>query len=251
MERTCDICIVGAGLTGLALAYYLRSTGLKVLILEARDRVGGRIETHITAQGTPIELGATWLGKKHRDLVSLSEELGVDIIPQFMGKKAIYEPISTAPHMIVDLPPNPDPSFRFKLGSTSLIEALKANADCEILLHQPVKSISTAAKLLQVITNDLTINSLLVVSTLPPNLLLKTVDIQPTLPTELTDIMSHTHTWMSESIKIAMTFAEPFWRDQKTSGTIVSNVGPIPEMYDHNSHDGLHFALKGLSLIHI
>jgi len=245
MKTSYDICIIGAGLTGLALAYLLRDMDYSVIIIDARDRLGGRIETHITGDGTPIELGATWLGKKHRDLVSLSNELGLEIMPQVMGTRAIYEPISTAPHMIVDLPPNADPSFRYKLGSSSLIGTLSEMIKCEVILSERITEITLEQGLLHVKSNNLNINALRVVSTLPPYLLKESISIEPGLPAEVLDIMGTTHTWMGESIKVGLTYKDPFWRAQETSGTIVSNVGPVPEMYDHSHHGGDRFALKG------
>ena len=50
--------VVGAGVAGLGAATKLRDQGAEVTILEARDRVGGRIHTNLS-WGTPIELGAT------------------------------------------------------------------------------------------------------------------------------------------------------------------------------------------------
>ena len=245
MDSTFDICIIGGGLTGLTVAYYLRDQDLKVIILEARGRLGGRIETVVTQDGTPIEMGATWLGRKHEDLVVLAEELGVDIIPQFMGDKAIYEPISTAPHMVVDLPPNDAPSFRFKSGSTHLIDTLKANVKCDIHLNETVEQITSESNLISIRTINRKIRCRRVVSTLPPYLLKETILFSPRLPDHLLDVMNQTHTWMGESIKVGITYEHPFWLDKETSGTIVSNVGPIPEMYDHTNHEGKKYALKG------
>nr|MBP7632107.1 FAD-dependent oxidoreductase [Acidimicrobiales bacterium] len=55
-----DVVVVGAGLAGLTAARRLVATGLDPLVLEARDRVGGRTEGGATADGTPIELGGQW-----------------------------------------------------------------------------------------------------------------------------------------------------------------------------------------------
>lgn len=55
------VVIVGAGIAGLATACELAKAGLQPLVLEARPRVGGRIHTLSTADGTPIELGAEFL----------------------------------------------------------------------------------------------------------------------------------------------------------------------------------------------
>ncbi len=54
----CDVLVIGAGIAGLKAAQDLQASGLRVIVLEARDRVGGRIETDRTFTDIPIELGA-------------------------------------------------------------------------------------------------------------------------------------------------------------------------------------------------
>ena len=78
-----DILIIGAGLTGLTLAYLLRDSAFKVKIVEARGRVGGRINTLYSDKLPALEMGATWLGKKHTALVQLLETLGIGIYEQY------------------------------------------------------------------------------------------------------------------------------------------------------------------------
>jgi len=84
-----------------------------------------------------------------------------------------------------------------------------------------------------------------IVSTLPPNLLVNTIQFTPSLPDKLINVCNSTHTWMGESIKIALRFPKPFWRNENSSGTIFSNVGPIPEMYDHSNYEDNSYALMG------
>lgn len=55
-----DVLVVGAGISGLAAAHMLGKNGFKVTVLEARDRIGGRIWTDYE-KGSPTELGASWL----------------------------------------------------------------------------------------------------------------------------------------------------------------------------------------------
>ena len=74
--------------------------------------------------------------------------------------------------------------------------------------------------------------------------MLNTISITPKLHKLVTQIGKQTHTWMGESIKISLTYSNPFWR-KNASGTIVSNVGPIHEMYDHSNYEDNHFGLKG------
>jgi monoamine oxidase len=61
MSAPIDVVIVGAGVAGLAAGRRLASAGLRVTILEARDRVGGRIRTHHLGPDLPIELGAEFI----------------------------------------------------------------------------------------------------------------------------------------------------------------------------------------------
>ncbi|MEO1261600.1 MAG: NAD(P)/FAD-dependent oxidoreductase [Bacteroidota bacterium] len=241
-----NIAIIGGGLTGLTLAYLLRDTGLKVVVIEARERFGGRIHTLRKKGLPPQEMGATWLGKKHEALLSLLHELEVEIFEQIFGERAIYEPISTSPPQLVQLPPNDDPSFRIKGGTGTLIDALLERIDKAALYsQQKVESIIKSNKKLILKTNEVRFNADLVVSTLPPNLFFTSIKTDPALPNELNGLMSQTHTWMGESIKVALVFESPFWRSEKLSGTIFSSVGPIPEMYDHTNFEDDQFALVG------
>jgi len=245
-QKQSDILIIGAGLTGLALAYFLKNKNLNVQILEARPRLGGRIFTKYSEVFAAQEMGATWLGKKHSALVELLEELNIGVFEQRLGKQAIYEAFSLSPHQLVTLPPNDEPSYRIKGGSSSLITALADTLSTDqVLLNQVIQSVDNQGDSLLVKTMTDEFESPLVISTLPPNLLVKTVNIQPNLPAELSAIAETTHTWMGESIKVSLAYAKPFWRTEGLSGTIFSNVGPIPEMYDHANVEDNRFALKG------
>ncbi len=59
------IMILGGGLTGLTLANLLQDQQIPFLLLEARQRLGGRILTTYLDKNAPVEMGATWLGKRH------------------------------------------------------------------------------------------------------------------------------------------------------------------------------------------
>jgi monoamine oxidase len=72
-----DVCIVGAGYAGLTAARRLVAAGRSVVVLEARDRVGGRIWTATLADGTPIDRGGAWLGPTHDAMFGLAAEVGV------------------------------------------------------------------------------------------------------------------------------------------------------------------------------
>ncbi|WP_273447364.1 flavin monoamine oxidase family protein [Neolewinella agarilytica] len=246
MEKT-ETLIIGAGLAGLTAAYELHKAGKPFLLLEARDRIGGRILTSRVKGESPLELGATWFGKKHTALVSLLEELKIPSFEQVTGGRAIYEAISTSPAQVVQLPHNDEPSYRIAGGSDAVIRKLAETLPAgSIRLSEPVQSISLEVDVLVVSTKKQNYHADRVISTLPPYLLVNSINITPELPETFLRVANTTHTWMGESIKVGLRYASPFWRaDGGPGGTIFSNVGPVSEMYDHTNVEDNHYALKG------
>jgi monoamine oxidase len=80
--READVCIVGAGLAGLAAARALVAGGCNVVVVEARDRVGGRIWNRTLEDGTVLSAGGSWLGRGQDRMFALCRELGLDTYPQ-------------------------------------------------------------------------------------------------------------------------------------------------------------------------
>lgn len=80
---TGSVIVVGAGLAGLAAARVLVSAGVEITVVEARERVGGRTERGVTADGTPIELGGQWIGPTQNRMYELVDELGLETFPTY------------------------------------------------------------------------------------------------------------------------------------------------------------------------
>ena len=78
-----DVVVVGAGLAGLSAARDLMNSGTDVLVLEARNRPGGRVEQTTLADGRIVQLGGEVIGPFHEAYVGLVEELGLTIVPSF------------------------------------------------------------------------------------------------------------------------------------------------------------------------
>jgi monoamine oxidase len=72
-----DVAIIGAGAAGLGAARTLEGSGLSVIVLEARDRIGGRAHTIMAAPGIPFDLGCEWLHSADKnDFVGIARQLG-------------------------------------------------------------------------------------------------------------------------------------------------------------------------------
>ena len=78
-----DVVVVGAGLAGLVAARDLLAAGLSVLVLEARERIGGRLLNHTLENGAVVELGGQWVGPTQDRVLALAEELGVGLFPTY------------------------------------------------------------------------------------------------------------------------------------------------------------------------
>ncbi|MDT5336789.1 MAG: monoamine oxidase [Mycobacterium sp.] len=86
-----DVVIVGAGLSGMIAAREVLGAGLMPLVLEADERVGGRILTEEVLPGVPVELGAQWIGDTHDRMFRLAAELGVETFPQYDDGETSYD----------------------------------------------------------------------------------------------------------------------------------------------------------------
>ena len=78
-----DVVVVGAGLAGLSAARDILAAGRSALVLEARDRVGGRVLNDVTADGTAVEVGGQWIGPTQDRLDKLAHDLGVEQYPTY------------------------------------------------------------------------------------------------------------------------------------------------------------------------
>jgi monoamine oxidase len=80
-DRDADVCVIGAGYAGLVAARHLVHAGSSVVVLEARDRVGGRVWTRPAPDGTPLDVGGTWLGPGQDAAYALAAEVGITTYP--------------------------------------------------------------------------------------------------------------------------------------------------------------------------
>lgn len=241
-----DIIIVGAGLTGLLVAYRLQQKGHKVTILEARERIGGRIHTLQSGTST-VEMGATWFNESHVHVLKIIKEFQLPYFEQYLTGISYFQTFSHVPPQEISVPRD-SPSYRFKNGTSNLLEVICNRLQSHTLsLNETVLELDFRRPQVQVTTSKRIIGTDIVITTLPPALLMHQIKCNPSLPLKLISLGKQTHTWMQDSTKIAFTYKSPFWREQGKSGTIFSNVGPLTELYDQSNLENRSYALVGFA----
>jgi len=88
--RSSEVVVVGAGFAGLCAARALTAAGLDVALLDARDRVGGRVKGGSIA-GQSVDLGGQWVGARHSRLLALLGEKGIATTPQYLTGRSLVE----------------------------------------------------------------------------------------------------------------------------------------------------------------
>ena len=88
-EITRDVVVIGAGAAGLTAANTLRKAGLSVAVLEARDRVGGRLWTD-EIDGAMLEIGGQWVSPDQDALIDTVAELGLETFSRYREGDSVY-----------------------------------------------------------------------------------------------------------------------------------------------------------------
>ena len=241
------IIIIGAGLCGLMVAYLLQKKGVEITILEGNTRIGGRIQTITGTSGATMEMGATWFSNPHQNLIALLDEFQIPYFKQHTQGISLFETMSFVPPQKFEVSDAEETSFRIRGGTVKLIEKLIDKIGVQnIKTDTKITAINEVENHLELTdSTGVTYKADKVISTLPPHLLISTIKFEPNFPESIQRLAKKTHTWMGESIKFAVEYASPFWRDKNYSGTVYSQVSIVQEMYDHSTADNKGFALKG------
>ncbi len=105
--RRVDVAVVGAGLAGLTAARELHRAGRSVVVLEARDRVGGRTLNHDLGDGRVVEAGGAYVGPTQIHALALAAELGIDTFPASPGGAQVFVHGRRVRRYHGDIPPDP------------------------------------------------------------------------------------------------------------------------------------------------
>jgi len=216
------IIIIGAGLSGLYAAWLLENH-YDIVILEARDRVGGRalsIEGH--------DLGSSWVWPHQHRILSLIKELGLEVFEQYTKGDGIYQATTTE-----RFNPPAQAAFRIDGGMQKLCETLRQRLQkSTIFLEHEVTACSyDNGTQVTVDTDKADIEADLVLNTLPPRLA-ATLVYKPLLQENIVQKLQSVPTWMGYIIKVIIVYPKPFWREAGLSGFAFSHKGPLSEIHD-------------------
>lgn len=240
-----DVVIVGAGLCGLALAHRLVARGQRVCLLEARERVGGRVLTQTdAATGQPLDLGPSWFWPETEPhMVALLAALGLASTGQHDPGDALWltDP-NRAPERRVEAVGVHAGARRIRGGSARLTDALRAALpDGSLITGSALLGLSDLGDCVELLrTGGPALRARRVVLALPPRLAQERIAFDPPLPAALDEALQDTPTWMAAHAKAVAAFATPFWRAAGQSGNafVRHPQAVLGEVFDQSSEPG-------------
>jgi monoamine oxidase len=90
VNKTADVIVVGAGLAGLRAAEVVKAAGRSVIVLEANDRVGGRVWNHDLGGGEVSERGGTFVGPTQDHIIDEAKRHGIGLFPTYVKGLDVY-----------------------------------------------------------------------------------------------------------------------------------------------------------------
>lgn len=241
------VAIIGGGLAGLCAGRQLQAAGIDFRLMEARERLGGRIlsvneKSAVSEDG--FDLGPSWYWPEMQpQMAGLVKELGLASMPQHNDGDVIFERMSRETPSRYHSTYQEPQTTRLVGGMGALIGAL--------VKHLPQESVQTGACVKQMalgqsdvtltmVTADGRVESIVaeqVIAAVPPRLLAG-INFSPEIDLATAQAWRETPTWMAPHAKFFAVYDRPFWRDAGLSGTAQSFVGPLGEIHDATTASG-------------
>ncbi|MDA8391178.1 MAG: FAD-dependent oxidoreductase [Gammaproteobacteria bacterium] len=234
----CDVLIIGGGLSGLQVAAGLISQRLKVVLLEARPRLGGRILGLPGVADEPLyDAGPAWVWPDLQprmsrllaalDLETFAQETQGRLILQGAGgrREEAAQTFASAPA-----------SMRVTGGLSTLVARLEAqlrsvDVQCDTVVTALACDGSGVCVTARCGSGVRRYRAPTVVVAVPPRLVAGW-EFAPALPAEAQARLAAVPTWMAGHAKCIAVYPKPFWRAAGLSGQAFSQVGPLGEIHD-------------------
>lgn len=243
-----SVLIIGGGLAGLTAARHLHLAGIGFHLLEARDRLGGRIlSTDAAGQLSDdgFDLGPSWFWPGMQSAMNyLVGELGLRYFPQHSDGDIVFQRMhSQTPERFQGIRQVPE-SMRLHGGIGAIVSALAAALPKDNIqlgsrvTHATLNEAGVEVCFVDAEGTPQRIQATYVLFALPPRLLEATVEFSPALDDGTAQNWRDTPTWMAPHAKLFALYDRPFWREAGLSGTAQSMVGPLSEIHDATTASG-------------
>jgi monoamine oxidase len=230
MRLEADICIIGAGLSGLALAHALKTAGRDFMVLEARDRPGGRV---LSQNG--YDLGPSWIWPQNHRILALIADLGLYCFEQYTTGRLVFEDARGAIRRDLEFA-TMGGALRVAGGLARVTDAMAVGLGNALHLSHEVDSLAQDAGGVRISTKGQILRAAHVVLALPPRLAAGLGLRVPDVPT-----------WMAGQAKLVATYSTPFWRAEGLNGDAISHRGPLAEIHDASPANAEMGALFGFA----
>lgn len=240
-----DVLIVGGGLAGLSLAWQLEQQGRHYHIIEARNRLGGRVHAYQVVsneQLEPFDCGPSWFWPGQPRIAKLIHQLGLKSFKQYAEGDVAYEDEQGRVQYGVGYA-SMQGSYRLEGSWVQLIAALadKIPSACLSLTCQAIAMEAGESSIMTRISmqgdKEQIIESQQVVLAIPPRIAAEIIGYSPSLGATVLDAMKQIPTWMAGHAKVIALYDRPFWREAGFSGDVMSRRGPLVEIHDASPSD--------------
>ena len=244
MTSHINVAIIGAGAAGLYAAALLERSDIGAVVLEARDRIGGRLLS-VDVEGGRVDLGATWFWPNEQRITQLITDTDLAPFPQHLAGDMMYQPDESGTRRL-DGNQLDQPSGRLPSGMQSIPDFLAGQlTKTAVQLSTIVTAITKHEDALRVTTDQGDWSAEHVILATPPALAMESVDFGDGLGSQIADLARSTPIWMGATVKVVAVYHQPFWRDEGLAGAAFSHVGPMREVHDMSGPEGLPAALFG------